>query len=65
MKLSEVKVGDLIRPENAAEPWFAEVVEVEKGTDPLTGQPMYFVILAFEENEYSLSGPGDWEMEVR
>ena len=63
MFLKDVRVGDLVRPVNAVEPWFAEVIEIDPVTDPLTGEVVYFLTVEWEDNTYSLSGPGEWEME--
>lgn len=63
--MKDVKVGDLIRPAQAVEPWFAEVIEVEKAKDPLTGLPAIYLVVEYEGNEYSLSGDPDWEVEER
>lgn len=65
MFLKEVRVGDLIRPANSVEPWYAEVIDIDIVTDPETGEVTYFVTVDWEGNEYSITGPGDWEMEER
>lgn len=63
MLLKDAKVGDLIRPVQAVEPWFATVVEIEPGVDPVTGEPVFFAVVEYEGNEYSLWGPPDQELE--
>jgi hypothetical protein len=56
-KLSDVRVGDVIRPVHANEPWMAIVLEIHFLEDHIAA------VVQFEDNDYDLIGGYDWVVE--